>query len=77
MIWSYGHDSQPDSSSLKDINFSFKFRHQAITADTVKEVCLKYIYDQCPALVGIGKLIHSIDMSFPFETILLVNIFLE
>lgn len=27
---------------------------QQINAKTVMEVCSKYIYDQCPALVGVG-----------------------
>merc|ERR1711963_621827 len=31
-------------------------RISAITPDTVKEVCLKYIYDQCPAMVGVGPI---------------------
>jgi len=28
---------------------------EAVTAKTVREVCMKYIYDQCPALVGYGE----------------------
>jgi len=31
-------------------------RISAITPDTVKEVCLKCIYDQCPAMVGVGPI---------------------
>ena len=29
-----------------------------INAKMVKEVCNKYIYDQCPAVVGVGKLVN-------------------
>lgn len=28
---------------------------QQVDAKVVRDVCSKYIYDQCPALVGIGK----------------------
>ena len=27
----------------------------AITAKTVRETCMKYIYDKCPAVVGYGE----------------------
>ncbi|CAL1537626.1 unnamed protein product [Lymnaea stagnalis] len=33
-----------------------EIRLNAITADTLKEVCTKYIYDKCPAVVGIGPI---------------------
>ena len=28
---------------------------EAVTAKTVREVCMKYIYDKCPAVVGYGE----------------------
>jgi len=28
---------------------------EAVTAKTVREACMKYIYDKCPAVVGYGK----------------------
>jgi len=28
---------------------------EAITAKTVRETCMKYIYDKCPAVVGYGE----------------------
>jgi len=28
-----------------------------IDAKAVKEVCTKYIYDKCPAVAGVGKLV--------------------
>jgi len=28
---------------------------EAVTAKTVREVCTKYIYDKCPAVVGYGE----------------------
>lgn len=30
------------------------YRIEQIDAKTVREVCTRYIYDKCPALVGIG-----------------------
>jgi len=29
-------------------------RIDAVTANTVKSVCGKYLYDRCPAVVGVG-----------------------
>lgn len=31
------------------------FVFQAIDAQTIKEVCTKYIYDKCPAIAAVGK----------------------
>ncbi|CAG5120725.1 unnamed protein product, partial [Candidula unifasciata] len=31
-----------------------EIRLNAITSETLKNVCTKYIYDKCPAVVGIG-----------------------
>jgi len=28
---------------------------EAVTAKTVREACMKYIYDKCPAVVGYGE----------------------
>jgi len=28
---------------------------EAINAKTVREACMKYVYDQCPAVVGYGQ----------------------
>ncbi|KAK3804120.1 hypothetical protein RRG08_047198 [Elysia crispata] len=33
-----------------------EIRLNAITADTVKDVCMKYIYDKCPSVVGVGPI---------------------
>ena len=30
-------------------------RINAITAKTVRDVCMNYIYDKCPAVAGVGK----------------------
>ena len=32
----------------------FDYRIQQVDAKTVREVCTRYIYDKCPAIVGIG-----------------------
>lgn len=34
--------------------FPFDHYQQQIDAKTVKDVCSKYIYDQCPVVVGLG-----------------------
>ena len=43
---------------------------QQIDANTVKEVCSKYIYDQCPVVVGLGTfpctLYHWFDVCMYF-----------
>lgn len=31
------------------------YRIEQIDAKTVRDVCTRYIYDKCPALVGIGN----------------------
>ena len=31
------------------------FVFKSVNADVIKETCMKYIYDQCPAVVGVGK----------------------
>ncbi len=28
---------------------------QAVDAQTIRDVCTKYIYDQCPAVAAVGK----------------------
>ena len=33
---------------------------EAVTAKTVREACMKYIYDKCPAVVGYGESVLEI-----------------
>ena len=30
-------------------------RIEAVDAQVVRDVCMKYIYDKCPAVAGVGK----------------------
>ena len=30
------------------------FLSQAVTADSIKSACMKYIYDRCPAVAAVG-----------------------
>ena len=35
--------------------YKFNLLFQAVNAQVVRDVCTRYIYDKCPAVVGVGK----------------------
>ena len=35
-------------------------RIEDVDANRVREVCMKYIYDRCPAVVGVGQYLNAI-----------------